>query len=74
MAQRKGSSGSGEGQYAKTAANLARKGKTNKKLKSNPQAAKYENSENNSIREKAKQFFLAHKPGTGRRAKKHNAN
>jgi hypothetical protein len=41
MAKRKGSSGSGEAQYAATQANLDRKGKTNKKLKRNPMAAKY---------------------------------
>ena len=33
MAKRKGKSGSGEGQYAITQANLDKKGKTNKKLK-----------------------------------------
>ena len=41
MAKRKGSSGSGEGQYVITQANLDKKGKTNKKLKRNPMAAKY---------------------------------
>lgn len=41
MAKRKGSSGSGEGQYSITQANLDRKGKTNKKLKRNPMASKY---------------------------------
>ena len=41
MAKRKGSSGSGEGQYTITQINLDRKGKTNKKLKRNPQASKY---------------------------------
>ena len=41
MAKRKGSSGSGEVQFSITQANLDRKGKTNKKLKRNPMAAKY---------------------------------
>ena len=41
MAKRKGSSGSGEIQFSITQANLDRKGKTNKKLKRNPMAAKY---------------------------------
>ena len=41
MAKRKGSSGSGEVQFSITQANLDRKGKTNKKLKINPMAAKY---------------------------------
>ena len=41
MEKRKGSSGSGEGQYVITQANLDKKGKTNKKLKRNPMAAKY---------------------------------
>ena len=41
MAKRKGKSGSGEGQYTITQANLDKKGKTNKKLKRNPMASKY---------------------------------
>lgn len=41
MAKRKGKSGSGEGHYIITQANLDKKGKTNKKLKRNPMASKY---------------------------------
>ena len=41
MAKRKGKSGSGEGQYAITQANLDNKGKTNKKLKMNTMASKH---------------------------------
>ena len=42
MAKRKkGKSGSGEGHYILTQANLDLKGKTNKKLKRNPLALKY---------------------------------
>ena len=41
MAKRKSSSGKGEAQYTITQLNLDKKGKTNKKLKSNPMASKY---------------------------------
>lgn len=41
MAKRKGKSGSGEGYFVITQANLDKKGKTNKKLKRNPMASKY---------------------------------
>lgn len=41
MAKRKGKSGSGEGHFVITQANLDKKGKTNKKLKRNPMASKY---------------------------------
>ena len=41
MAKRKGKSGSGEGHFIITQANLDKKGKTNKKLKRNPIASKY---------------------------------
>ena len=41
MAKRKGKSGSGEGHFIITQANLDKKGKTNKKLKRNPMAYKY---------------------------------
>lgn len=39
--KRKGKSGSGEGHFIITQANLDNKGKTNKKLKRNPMASKY---------------------------------
>ena len=51
MAKRKGSSGSGEAQYSITQRNLDRKGKTNKKLKRNPQAAKYLTAEGKKLKE-----------------------
>lgn len=41
MAKRRGKSGSGEGHFIITQANLDKKGKTNKKLKRNPMASKY---------------------------------
>ena len=41
MAKRKGKSGSGEGHFIITQANLDKKGKTNKKLKRNPMASKF---------------------------------
>lgn len=41
MAKRKSKSGSGEGHFIITQANLDKKGKTNKKLKRNPIASKY---------------------------------
>lgn len=41
MTKRKGKSGSGEGHFIITQANLDKKGKTNKKLKRNPMASKY---------------------------------
>ena len=55
----------GEGNFAKTAANLARKGKTNKKLKSNPTAMKYEMPANKAISDEAKKYTLEHPKGTG---------
>jgi hypothetical protein len=42
MAKRKASKAFNESQFIRTAANLKKKGKTNKKLKRNPNAAKYD--------------------------------
>lgn len=53
MAKRKGSSGSGEGRYVITQANLDNKGKTNKKLKRNPMAAKYLTAKGKELKELA---------------------
>lgn len=55
MAKRKGgsSSGSGDAQYITTQANLDRKGKTNKKLKRNPQASKFLSAFGKELKEKA---------------------
>lgn len=60
MAKRKGKSGSGEAQYAKTQANLDRKGKTNKKLKSNPMASKYLSAKGKEIKEAAAAYVKEH--------------
>ena len=73
MARRKGKSGSGESQYSITQLNLDKKGKTNKKLKSNPMASKYLTPRGKELREIAAAEMLAHPAGTGRRHKKVNA-
>lgn len=67
MAKRKGKSGSGEGQYTITQINLDKKGKTNKKLKSNPQASKYLTAKGKELKELAAEFVKAHPAGSGRR-------
>ena len=63
MAKRKGKSGSGEGQYTITQINLDKKGKTNKKLKRNPQAAKYLTARGKEIKEAAAAFAKEHPAG-----------
>lgn len=61
MAKRKkGKSGSGESQYTITQFNLDKKGKTNKKLKSNPQASKYLTAKGKELKEAAAAFAKAH--------------
>lgn len=67
---KKGKSGSGEGRFIVTAINLAKKGKTNKKLKLNPLASKYETEENKRIKEEAKKYVELHPAGSGRRKKR----
>lgn len=67
MAKRKGKSGSGEGQYTITQFNLDKKGKTNKKLKSNPMASKYLTAKGKELKEAAAEFAKAHPAGSGRR-------
>ena len=57
MGKRKGASGSGEAQYSKTQANLDRKGKTNKKLKRNPQASKYLTPKGRELKEAAEKLL-----------------
>lgn len=56
----KGLSSRSEAIFAKTATNLARKGKTNKKLKSNPNAKKYNQRplESTMIKQLAKKYRL----------------
>lgn len=70
MGKRKGSSGSGEGHYIITQANLDNKGKTNKKLKRNPMASKYLTARGKEIIEAAAAFAKEHPAGSGRRNKK----
>ena len=72
MAKRKGSSGSGEGQYTITQINLDRKGKTNKKLKRNPQASKYLTPKGKELKEKAEAYAKEHCK-KGRRYRKDTA-
>ena len=61
-------------QYIITARNLARKGKTNKKLKSNPLASKYESSENTKLKEHALNMTKLHPKGTGYKYRKNNTS
>lgn len=70
MAKRKGSSGSGEGHYIITQANLDKKGKTNKKLKRNPMAGKYLTARGKEIIEAAAAFAKEHPKGTGKKYRK----
>ncbi|MBR0371421.1 MAG: hypothetical protein IKC22_01390 [Bacilli bacterium] len=60
MGKRKGSSGSGEGHYIITQANLDKKGKTNKKLKRNPMASKYLTAKGKEIKEAAEAYAKEH--------------
>ena len=70
MAKRKGGSGSGEAQYSVTQANLDKKGKTNKKLKRNPMAAKYLTPKGKELKELAVAYVKEHPKGSGRRHRK----
>ena len=70
MAKRKGKSGSGEGHFIITQANLDKKGKTNKKLKRNPMASKYLTAKGKELKEAAAEYVKAHPKGSGRRNKK----
>ena len=69
MAKRKASH-NGEAQYSITQANLDKKGKTNKKLKRNPQASKYLTARGKEIIAEAAEFAKAHPAGSGRRHRK----
>lgn len=73
MAKRKGKSGSGEGHYVITQANLDKKGKTNKKLRRNPMASKYLTARGQEIKDAAAEYVKAHPPGLGRRHKKNES-
>ena len=73
MAKRKGKSGSGEGRYNITQANLDKKGKTNKKLKKNAMAGKYLTPKGKEIIDAAKAFAQAHPKGSGKKYRKSNA-
>lgn len=70
MAKRKSSSGKGEAQYTITQFNLDKKGKTNKKLKSNPMASKYLTARGKEIKEAAAEYAKAHPKGSGRKYRK----
>jgi hypothetical protein len=70
MAKRKGKSGSGADQYSVTQANLDRKGKTNKKLKRNPQASKYLTPRGKEIKEAAAAFAKEHPARSGKKYRK----
>lgn len=59
MAKRKSNTNS-EGNFISTQANLDKKGKTNKKLKSNPQAMKYLTAEGKRIKEQAEAYAKEH--------------
>ena len=72
MAKRRGKSGSGESQYPKTQANLDAKGRTNKKLKRNPQATKYLTPKGKEIKEAAAAFAQAHPKGSGYKYRKNS--
>ena len=69
MAKRRGKSGSGEGQYTITQINLDKKGKTNKKLKSNTMASKYLTARGKELKEAAAVYAKEHPAGSGRRHK-----
>ena len=71
MAKRKkGKSGSGADQYVITQANLDNKGKTNKKLKRNPQASKHLTVRGKELKDAAAEYMKAHPKGSGRRYRK----
>ena len=55
--RRKGKSGSGEDQYKITQLNLDKKGKTNKKLKSNPMAMKYLSAKGKELKEIGEKLY-----------------
>lgn len=57
---KKGGSGSGEGHFIITQANLDKKGKTNKKLKRNPMASKYLSIKGKELKEVAEAFAKEH--------------
>jgi len=56
MAKRKASK-SGEAQFSKTQANLDKHGKTNKKIRLNPQASKYLTTKGKELKEAGEKAF-----------------
>lgn len=70
MAKRKSSSGKGEAQFSITQINLDKKGKTNKKLKSNPMASKYLTARGKELKEAAAEYAKAHPKGSGKKYRK----
>lgn len=69
MAKRK-TSKSGEAQFSVTQFNLDKKGKTNKKLKSNPMASKYLSVRGKELKDAAAEYAKAHPKGSGRKYRK----
>lgn len=67
MAKRN-ASGSGEAQFSITQGNLDKKGKTNKKLKSNPMASKYLSAKGKELKEIAEAYAKEH----FKKGRKHN--
>ena len=70
MAKRKASK-SGEAQFSITQINLDKKGKANKKLKSNPMASKYLTARGKELKEAAAEYAKAHPKGSGKKYRKH---
>lgn len=68
MAKGKGS-GTGKDHFIATQANLDKKGKTNKKLKSNPQAMQHLTATGKELKEKAEAYAKEHF-GTGYRTRR----
>ena len=68
MAKRKASK-SGEAQFPNTQKNLDRKGKTNKKIKTNPMASKYLTVRGQELKDQAAAYTKEH-AGKGRRSLK----
>ena len=58
--KRKGKSGSGEGHFIITQANLDKKGKTNKKLKRNPLALKYLSIKGRELKDAGEAWYKEH--------------
>lgn len=60
MAKRRGKSGNGEAHFSVTQFNLDKKGKTNKKLKSNPMAMKYLTPKGRELKDAGEAWYKEH--------------